>query len=114
MFGIVLFIVIFVFYCHLASEWEHRHAPTGPVDDLPQPELLEEAAVPVETHEAPAMAAPMAAPVAIAVVPAEPDYAAMNSTQLRKECSLKGIRWRNAHGKGKHLKKGEMLKALGG
>ncbi|MBD1871876.1 hypothetical protein H6F75_00125 [Nodosilinea sp. FACHB-131] len=36
----------------------------------------------------------------------------MTSAQLRKECSRRAIAWRNAHGKGKHLLKGEMLKAL--
>jgi zona occludens toxin (predicted ATPase) len=117
MFEVVLFAAFFIFYCHLASEWEQRHtAPTAPVvDDLPQPELLEEASAQVELS--PAAAAPMAAPVAIAVEPVEPvavDLAAMTSQQLRKKCSKAGIQWRNVHGKGKHLKKGEMLKALAG
>ncbi len=36
----------------------------------------------------------------------------MNSQELRKLCSDRGIRWRNAHGKGKHLSKGQMIRAL--
>jgi len=32
--------------------------------------------------------------------------------QLRQECQKAGIKWRNAHGKNKHLKKDEMLAAL--
>lgn len=37
----------------------------------------------------------------------------MTSAELRKECSRLGIEWRNAHGKGKHLRKGEMVAVLG-
>lgn len=44
--------------------------------------------------------------------PAIPDYQTMTSPALRRVCSDKDIRWRNAHGKGKHLKKAEMLEAL--
>ena len=32
--------------------------------------------------------------------------------QLRQECQQAGIKWRDAHGKNKHLKKAEMLVAL--
>ncbi|MBW4474203.1 MAG: hypothetical protein KME45_28080 [Stenomitos rutilans HA7619-LM2] len=32
--------------------------------------------------------------------------------QLRQQCQEAGIKWRNAHGKNKHLKKAEMLSAL--
>jgi hypothetical protein len=32
--------------------------------------------------------------------------------QLRKQCQQAGIKWRNAHGKNKHLKKAEMIEAL--
>jgi len=31
---------------------------------------------------------------------------------LRQECQKAGIKWRNAHGKNKHLKKAEMIAAL--
>jgi hypothetical protein len=31
---------------------------------------------------------------------------------LRQQCQQAGIKWRNAHGKNKHLKKAEMLTAL--
>jgi hypothetical protein len=32
--------------------------------------------------------------------------------QLRQQCQQAGIKWRNAHGKNKHLKKEEMIAAL--
>lgn len=31
---------------------------------------------------------------------------------LRQQCQKAGIKWRNAHGKNKHLKKAEMIEAL--
>lgn len=36
----------------------------------------------------------------------------MTVVDLRKECTAKGIRWRNAHGQGKHLTKALMIVAL--
>jgi hypothetical protein len=99
-----------------------------PVDDLPtMQELLTEAEV-LTARPVPAAAAEMAAPVAIArvedawiaeleVEPPSPtataDYLETWSAQeLRRECSSQGIAWRNAHGKGKHLTKAQMIKAL--
>ncbi len=32
--------------------------------------------------------------------------------QLRQQCQSAGIKWRDAHGKNKHLKKAEMIEAL--
>jgi hypothetical protein len=37
----------------------------------------------------------------------------LNSQQLRQECRKLGIKWRNAHGEGKHLTRPEMLNAIG-
>lgn len=51
------------------------------------------------------------APVATLVVPvakAQP----VTSAELRRQCQNAGIKWRNAHGKGRHLSKGEMITAL--
>lgn len=45
-------------------------------------------------------------------VSAIPDYRSLTTPALRKACTPKGIRWRDAHGKGRHLKKAEMLEAL--
>lgn len=39
-------------------------------------------------------------------------YATLTSSQLRKECSTIGIKWRNAHGPSKHLTKADMIEAL--
>lgn len=43
---------------------------------------------------------------------ANPDYSTMNSADLRKHCQQSGIKWRNAHDKGKHLSHSEMIAAL--
>jgi hypothetical protein len=40
------------------------------------------------------------------------DYNLMNCDQLRSLCTERGIKWRNVHGKNKHLKKAEMVSAL--
>ncbi len=39
-------------------------------------------------------------------------YQGMTSPQLRKECTAIGMKWRNAHGRSKHLSKAEMVAAL--
>lgn len=43
---------------------------------------------------------------------AKMDWQSLNPYQLRTECSLQGIKWRNAHGKNKHLTKAQMVAAL--
>jgi hypothetical protein len=48
-----------------------------------------------------------------APVKVEPNWAEMNPQQLRQYCQQRGIKWRNAHGKNKHLGKREMVEALG-
>jgi hypothetical protein len=40
------------------------------------------------------------------------DYSTLTVAELRKLCSDRGITWRNAHSKGKHLKKAEMVELL--
>lgn len=40
------------------------------------------------------------------------DYEAMGSIELRELCQRSGIKWRNAHGKGKHMSKPEMVAYL--
>ena len=40
------------------------------------------------------------------------DYGAMTSEQLRKECALQGIEWRNGGDYGKPMKKAQMQAAL--
>ena len=40
------------------------------------------------------------------------DYSQFNCDQLRSLCTEQGIKWRNAHGRNKHLKKAEMVLAL--
>jgi len=65
---------------------------------------------PTVNEHYPAVPAAMA-PVATLVVPvtkAQP----LTSAELRRQCQSAGIKWRNAHGKGRHLSKGEMIAAL--
>ena len=84
-----------------------------PVDDLPALPVLLAQAEKLTARPVPAVAAAVAAPVAIVRVEVPtPDWAKMTNAELRRECSRRGIAWRNAHGKGKHLLKKEMLKAL--
>jgi hypothetical protein len=59
-----------------------------------------------------AVAATITAPVVTLVVPTAKTYQAMTTTELRKACQEAGIKWRNAHAKGKHLSKAEMVAAL--
>jgi hypothetical protein len=79
-------------------------------------EALLEEVYPTDPFHLPEMVAAIPAsmaPVATLVVKVEStDYAALNSAQLRKVCSQRGITWRNAHGPSKHLSKGEMVAAL--
>ena len=46
----------------------------------------------------------------VQVVPPAPKRSPVE--QLRQQCQQAGIKWRDAHGKHKHLKKQEMLAAL--
>jgi len=40
------------------------------------------------------------------------DYSALTSQQLREECALQGVNWRNGGNNGKPMKKAEMIAAL--
>jgi hypothetical protein len=42
----------------------------------------------------------------------EPKRKSTPVERLRQQCQQAGIKWRNAHGKNKHLKKAEMIDAL--
>jgi hypothetical protein len=52
----------------------------------------------------------------VAIVVPEPAiaWAALSPERLRKECSARSIKWRDAHGRNKHLRKAEMVTALAG
>lgn len=82
-------------------------APTAAIEAMPAP------------APAPAMAQAITQPVAVAVVKVEApsteapaDLASLTSAELRRQCQAAGIRWRNAHGQGRHMSKGEMIAAL--
>ena len=83
-----------------------------PADHIPDAGEMVEADPfsPTVNEHYPAVPAAMA-PVATLVVPvtkAQP----VTSAELRRQCQDAGIKWRNAHGKGRHLSKGEMIAAL--
>lgn len=40
------------------------------------------------------------------------DWNSLTPYQLRSECQKRGIRWRNAHGKNRHMTKMQMVEAL--
>lgn len=44
--------------------------------------------------------------------PVTVDWAILSPYDLRKACQARGIKWRSAHGKNKHLSKAEMVAAL--
>jgi len=122
MFGFSLFVVLFVALCLFTADREPDQV-AAPVEmeyeALSVGELLAEAEaliaqpLPPRTAALVAQAAAIAAPVAVSVVKVKvPAYHSMTSVQLRKECQRRGIGWRNAHGQGKHLLKGEMVAAL--
>lgn len=65
----------------------------------------------IEAPTAAIEAMPETAPVATLVVKVDAPKT-LTSAELRRQCQAAGIRWRNAHGKGRHLSKGEMIAAL--
>jgi hypothetical protein len=67
---------------------------------------------PAENPYYPAMAQAISQPVATLVVKVEAPKP-VTSAELRRQCQAAGIRWRNAHGQGRHLSKAEMISALG-
>jgi len=86
-----------------AAAWAEGHVQASlnaEADHVPDAGNMVDAAVP----------AVMATPVAVRVVPI--GGATVTSAELRRQCQAAGIRWRNAHGKGRHLTKTEMLAAL--
>jgi len=86
--------------------------PTKP-DHIPDASKMVEADPfsPTVNEHYPTVPAAMA-PVATLVVKAEPAAQPVTSAELRRQCQDAGIKWRNAHGKGRHLSKGEMIAAL--
>jgi hypothetical protein len=69
-----------------------------------------EAVKPRKTRSKKAHLTPKLQPMSVGA--AAVDYAAMTSEQLRKECAIQGIEWRNGGDYGKPMKKAQMLAAL--
>ena len=76
--------------------------------DLPAPELIAAATPEPLFPSVPYLLLLPAAPVQV-----EPTWAEMNPQQLRQQCQQQGIKWRNAHGKNKHLSRRSMLASKG-
>lgn len=117
MFGVFLFCLFFLAGCWLVTP---RPQPAVAAYDplaayeplLPTVEELVAEAEAIVAKPVYSSAA-VSAPVAVVVVPvAEPPLEQKTAVQLRRVCAERGIRWRNVHGKGKHLSKREMLTAL--
>ncbi len=132
MFEVFCYTAAIVFVLWIRATPEPTVATPAPelVDDLPSlQELLTTAAAmtapePVEesTPAAATVAATISTPVAVLQVatpaPVEEStatataWATLTSQELRRACQDRGIRWRDAHGAGLHLKKPEMVAAL--
>ncbi len=113
-FEILLYAVAILGVLLLRAEAPQPAPAPAPIPDVQLPPLedLVSEAEALAARPVSAMAAPLAAPTAIAVVEVEASYRAMSSAQLRKECRDADIRYAHARGKGKHLTKGQMIAAL--
>ncbi len=93
----------------------HTASPIHPTAELPT--QTEDDAVVAELHievEEPITSPSTLQPTLQPLETTTPDWSAIAPAQLRKECSARKIRWRNAAANGKHLKKREMVLALMG
>jgi hypothetical protein len=110
------------------QQWAESEVQSCIATEAPQPQTITEPdhfrdvtkMIPVP---APAMAQAITAPVATLTIRTEAPsteapaelasiLASMTSTELRKECQSAGVKWRNAHGKGRHLTKAAMVEAM--
>lgn len=87
------------------------------IEPVPDPweSLEKETVVPVPNKIAPLHTSPVylqLLPPARDQAPAKPDYSAMTRDQLRKACQQQGVKWRDVHGRNKHLTVEEMRSAL--
>lgn len=86
------------------SEWLSWESDLAAMDNLLEVEP--------EPTPAPVSMTDVVVPFVRPVRPQTPNWAQMGAPELRKVCQRAGIKWRNAHGKGKHLSKREMVNAL--
>lgn len=114
MFEAILYTAAIVFVLWLRATPAPVEEPVATATPAPEPELVE------ESTPAATVAATISTPVAVLQVatpaPVEEStataWATLTSQELRRACQDRGIRWRNAHGAGRHLKKPEMVAAL--
>ena len=79
-------------------------APTAAIEAMPEPQPIAATAI---AESVVTLTIPTEAPADLASI-----LASMTSTELRKECQSAGVKWRNAHGKGRHLTKAAMVEAM--
>jgi hypothetical protein len=105
-----------LFGCHMVNCWNRAgQVQVAQVALMPEQEDSDNLADEAEalTQQWAAMAMESAeATLTVEIKQEAISYDDMNITQLRKECKSLGICWKDAHGKGKHLKRAEILEAI--
>jgi hypothetical protein len=97
---------------HPSQEGTVEEAPIPDVQLPALPELLAEAEA-LTARTVPAVAQAAAAPTATLTIKEEAtDLSSLKVAALRRLCKEAGIRSLNAHGRGKHMSKKEMVAAL--
>ena len=100
----------------LFSEYASKPVTIGPDPELEDytGEFFAAVAADVWKEVAPVtMAKAIAVPTkTIAAGTGKTSFHSMKAVELRKTCQCAGVTWRNAHGRGKHLSRSEMLTAL--
>lgn len=105
----------------LFSEYASKPVTIGPDPELEDYTGEFFAAVSADVWEEVApvtMAKAIAVPTKTIAVPTKTiatgktSFHSMKAVELRKTCQCAGVTWRNAHGRGKHLSRSEMLTAL--
>ena len=106
---IALFSTVYLIAGFASIVSSHTATPIHPTAELPtQKEVdavidaLTIAAAPLDGEQI----------IATPIQPNAPDWSAIAPAQLRKECTARAIKWRNAYGKNQHMKKREMVAAL--
>ena len=98
----------------LFSEYASKPVTIGPDPELEEytGEFFASVAADVWEEVAPvAIAKTIEAPIKTRAI-GKTSFHSMKAVELRKTCQCAGVTWRNAHGRGKHLSRSEMLTAL--
>jgi hypothetical protein len=103
------------------GQLEIEFSPTAISESQVEPAIVPDPwSLPTEPAAVEPAAAPLFPPypylllLPAAPVEVEPIWSEMTPHQLRQSCQQQGIKWRNAHGRNRHLSKREMVAALEG